>query len=73
YDWRAICPERILAHVDQGLARARRRHKGANILLHDGHQRGIGADRRATVQATEELLQRFHRDGLRTVTVDAWG
>ncbi len=73
YDWRPISAEQILAHVDQGLARARNRNKGANILLHDGHQRGIGADRRATVQVTEELLQRFHREGVRTVTVDAWG
>ena len=73
YDWRPIPAERILAHIDRGLARARRQHMGANILLHDGHQQGIGVDRSAGVKAVEELLRRFHRDDVRTVTVDAWG
>ncbi len=73
YDWRPITSETIVAHIEQGLARARRQHKGANILLHDGHQQGIGVDRRASVQAAQELLRRFQREGVRTVTVDAWG
>ena len=73
YDWQPIPGDQIVTHVDRGLKRARQQRKGANILLHDGHQQGIGADRRATVQATEELLRRFHREGVRTVTVDAWG
>jgi prepilin-type processing-associated H-X9-DG protein len=72
YDWRPIGPERIVAHIERGRQRAQRHRTGANILLHDGHQQGIGADRSATVQATAELLQRFTREGIRTVTVDAW-
>ncbi len=72
YDWQPIGPERILANVERGLQRARRHHTGANILLHDGHQQGIGTDRTATVKATAELLRRFAREGARTVTVDAW-
>jgi len=73
YDWRPISAERILANVERGRQRAQRHRTGANILLHDGHQQGIGTDRAATVQATAELLQRFAREGTRTVTVDAWG
>jgi peptidoglycan/xylan/chitin deacetylase (PgdA/CDA1 family) len=73
YDWRPIPPERILTNIERGLHRAQRHHTGANILLHDGHQQGIGANRNATVQATADLLQRFAHKGTRTVTVDAWG
>ncbi len=42
YDWQPIPPDRIVANVTRGLARARHHHHGANILLHDGHQQGIG-------------------------------
>jgi peptidoglycan/xylan/chitin deacetylase (PgdA/CDA1 family) len=72
YDWQPIPPERILANVDRGLQRTRRHRTGTNILLHDGHQQGIGVDHSATVQATAELLQRFAHKGIRTVTVDTW-
>jgi peptidoglycan/xylan/chitin deacetylase (PgdA/CDA1 family) len=71
-DWQPIGADRILAHVDRGLTRARRRGVGANILLHDGSQHGLGADRSATVAATATLLARFAADGTHTVTVDAW-
>lgn len=73
YDWQPIPPARILTNIERGQRRAQRRRTGTNILLHDGHQQGIGADRNATVQATAALLQRFARQGIRTVTVDAWG
>ena len=73
YDWQPISPDRIVANVTRGLDRGRRNHTGANILLHDGHQQGIGTDRSATIQATATLLERFAREGTRTVTVDAWG
>lgn len=73
FDWQPIGAERILAHVEKGRRRARLHHTGANILLHDGHQKAIGADRSATVQATAQLLHLFDREGTRTVTVDAWG
>jgi peptidoglycan/xylan/chitin deacetylase (PgdA/CDA1 family) len=73
FDWQPIGAERILAHVEKGRRRAQLHHAGANILLHDGHQQAIGADRRATVQATAQLLHGFAREGTRIVTVDAWG
>jgi peptidoglycan/xylan/chitin deacetylase (PgdA/CDA1 family) len=71
-DWQPIGTDRILSHIDRGLTRARRRGTGANILLHDGSQHGLGADRTATVASTAALLARFAADGTRTVTVDAW-
>jgi peptidoglycan/xylan/chitin deacetylase (PgdA/CDA1 family) len=73
YDWQPISADQILGNIARGMQRARRHHTGANILLHDGHQQGIGANRSATVQATAALLERFAREGTRTVTVDAWG
>jgi len=72
YDWQPIPADRIVANVTRGLNRARRHHTGANILLHDGHQQGIGTDRSATVQATAILLETFAHNGIRPVTVDAW-
>jgi peptidoglycan-N-acetylglucosamine deacetylase len=72
YDWQPIPANRIVANVTRGRERAQRRHTGANILLHDGHQQGIGTDRSATIQATAALLERFANEGTRTVMVDAW-
>lgn len=72
YDWQPIPADRIVANVTRGCLRAQRKGTGANILLHDGHQRAIGADRNATVHATALLLDRFAQTGTRTVTVDAW-
>ena len=72
-DWRPIGSAQILRNIACGLERCRRRGVGANILLHDGGHIAIGADRTDTLRATEELLTRFAREGLRAVTVDAWG
>jgi len=72
FDWQPIDSARILTNVTRGRQRALRRHVGANILLHDGHQQGLGTDRSATVQATAALLATFASEGKRTVTVDAW-
>jgi peptidoglycan/xylan/chitin deacetylase (PgdA/CDA1 family) len=72
YDWQPIPADRIVANVTRGLTRARRSRTGTNILLHDGHQQGIGTDRSATVHATAALLETIGRQGIRTVTVDAW-
>jgi peptidoglycan/xylan/chitin deacetylase (PgdA/CDA1 family) len=71
-DWRRIGAEGILANIGRGLARTRRRGTGANILLHDGGGRALGADRSATIAATATLLTRWAHEGTRAVTVDAW-
>jgi peptidoglycan/xylan/chitin deacetylase (PgdA/CDA1 family) len=73
HDWMPIGAARILADIEAGLARARRRGMGGNILLHDGSDRGMGANRADTLAATALLLQRSASDGSRLVTVDAWG
>ncbi len=71
-DWTAISAEQIVANLDRGLVRARQRRAGGNILLHDGSDIAMGADRTQTLRATEILLERFKRDGDRVVMVDAW-
>jgi peptidoglycan/xylan/chitin deacetylase (PgdA/CDA1 family) len=71
-DWLPIGREGVLANIDSGLARAERRGRGGNILLHDGSDRGMGADRSDTVAVTATLLARWAKDGRQVVTVDAW-
>src|SRR6185312_12201014 len=71
-DWNPISAEQIVANLDGGIARSRRRNAGANLLLHDGYDVAMGADRSQTLKATEILLQRFEQEGSRVVTVDAW-
>lgn len=72
-DWAPIGADGVLRKVRRGMENARRRGKGANILLHDGYDQRMGADRSATVQATDRLLAELAGDGSRLVTVDAWG
>ncbi|HEY5329427.1 MAG TPA: polysaccharide deacetylase family protein [Acidobacteriaceae bacterium] len=71
-DWNPISAQEIVANLDRGLTRSRNRHRGANILLHDGSDVGMGADRSQTLRATGLLLERFRQDHKRVVTVDAW-
>lgn len=71
-DWLPIGPEGVLRNVQRGLETLRSRGRGANILLHDGYDQHIGADRSATVQATDRLLTQLAADGSRVITVDAW-
>jgi len=72
-DWRLPTAEAILTRLNSDLNRARRRHQGANILLHDGHDRTMSANRTPTLEATDQLLKRFALENKHTVTVDAWG
>lgn len=72
YDWRPITAEQILANLEKGIQRNRRRGVGSNLLLHDGGQAGIGQDRSRSVAATATLLDMWH-GRVRFVTVDHWG
>ncbi len=72
YDWRAISSAEIVAHLERGIARNRRRGRGSNLLLHDGGHIAMGADRSQSVQATRLILNRHKPGPLRYVTVDAW-
>ena len=71
-DWQPIPAQQIVTNLDRGIARAKRQGQGSNILLHDGFDQSMGADRSQTVRATDLLLQRLNQTNGRTVTVDAW-
>lgn len=73
HDWAPIGTDGVLHKLQRGLDRTRQCGTGANILLHDGYDQHMGADRSATVQATDRLLNERLANGSRFVTVDAWG
>lgn len=71
-DWEPVPGERIVERVEADVERARRAGTGSNILLHDGYELGLGADRTQTVRATKILIERFRLHGDTFVTVDKW-
>jgi peptidoglycan-N-acetylglucosamine deacetylase len=71
-DWAPIGADGVVRKVQRGLEAVRERGRGANILLHDGYDQRMSADRSATVQATDRLLAHLATNGSRAVTVDAW-
>lgn len=72
-DWEPIGAAAILRLLERGLKTTQRKRRGANVLLHDGFDQQMGADRSDTVRATELLLWKAQQEGKRVVTVDAWG
>ena len=77
YDWKQIGVDGILANLDAGIARCRQRGRGANLLLHDGGHRAMGAARMDTVRAVDRLLTARlvaseQGSAMRFVTVEAW-
>ncbi len=72
HDWDAAYPAPLVARMQRGISRNQGRHRGSNILLHDGGHRHIGVDRSVTLKATEKLLETSAKAGLRWVAVDAW-
>ncbi len=72
HDWVPIGTEGVLHKLRRGLNTVQQRGRGANILLHDGYDQRMGADRCATVQATDRLLTERSANASRFVTVDAW-
>ena len=71
-DWEPIGVDAIVANIRRGMARASRRGRGSNVLLHDGFDRHLGADRMDTVAATQRLVPELLAEGRRLVGVDAW-
>jgi len=63
WDWNAPPAERIVKKV------ARRIRGGDIILLHDGGDMEMGADRSQTVIATDRLISRYKNEGFEFVTV----
>ncbi len=63
YDWRP----QPAANVIRRLSRVR---GGDIVVLHDGGHRGLGADRRHSIEALEHWLPRWRDAGLEFVTID---
>jgi peptidoglycan-N-acetylglucosamine deacetylase len=72
YDWKVRSPEGIYGHLRRGIARARKRGHGANLLLHDGGPEGVGVNRMWTSTAVPMVIERMKREGCRFVTVERW-
>jgi peptidoglycan-N-acetylglucosamine deacetylase len=71
-DWEPIGAETITAKLEDGMRAVTRRGRGANLLLHDGYDQEMGANRSGTVRATALLLTRLAGTERRLVTVDVW-
>ncbi|HYG98392.1 MAG TPA: polysaccharide deacetylase family protein [Terriglobales bacterium] len=63
YDWNRDSAEVIESRV------SRRIRGGEVVLMHDGSDLGMGADRSASVAATDRLIRRFKDQGYSFVTV----
>ena len=63
YDWKATSADKVIAH-------ARRQIRGGDvILMHDGDQRAMGADRGHSVEATDRIIAQYKAQGYQFVTV----
>ena len=63
YDWRRTTTARAIAR------RGVRARDGDIVLLHDGSDRALGADRSKTLAATEAIIERGRASGYEFVTV----
>jgi len=63
YDWKPTSADKIFAH-------AQRQIRGGDvILMHDGDQRAMGAERSHTVEATERVVAYCKSKGYQFVTI----
>jgi len=58
-DWQVFDAQQQLLLIEQGIARNTLRQRGSNVLLHDGDNTTLGADRSYTVKSTELLLKKY--------------
>ncbi|HZD77912.1 MAG TPA: polysaccharide deacetylase family protein, partial [Acidobacteriaceae bacterium] len=72
WDWKAKSAAEIELRLRRGMAHNQRRHRGSNLLMHDGGHLEMGTDRRRSVTATANLLATATDRGIRFVTVDRW-
>ena len=70
-DWAEPNADAIAARLTGMVDRLEQRGSAANIVLHDGGHRGLGADRNPSVSAAGRLLARYAASH-RFVTLDAW-
>ena len=71
WDWKAQSAAEIEGHLERGIALNQRKHRGSNVLMHDGSHLEMGTDRRRTVTATANLLGKASGE-FRFVTLDQW-
>jgi len=63
YDWKATSAGKVVAH-------AQRQIRGGDvILMHDGDQRAMGADRSHTVEATHRLVAQYKAEGFEFASI----
>jgi peptidoglycan/xylan/chitin deacetylase (PgdA/CDA1 family) len=70
-DWAEPSAEASAGRLSSLIDRLERRGSAANIVLHDGNHRELGADRNASVAAAGLLLKRYAASH-RFVRLDAW-
>ncbi len=63
YDWKATSADKVFAH-------AQRQIRGGDvILMHDGDQARMGADRSHSIEATDRLISHYRAEGYEFVAV----
>ena len=72
HDWDATDPVALAARVQSGMQRNQQRHRGSNILLHDGGHLHLGVDRSVSLAAAARLLDVWAGSSFRLVTVEGW-
>lgn len=58
-DWNPHPPDELLRRMERGHARNQRKKRGSMVVLHDGSQGELGAQRMPTVEAVALLLSRL--------------
>jgi peptidoglycan/xylan/chitin deacetylase (PgdA/CDA1 family) len=71
-DWNESSADRIAEQLAEKVDHLKIRGLAANIVLHDGSHRGLGADRGPSVAAAGQLIAHY-KSTHRFVALDAWG
>jgi peptidoglycan-N-acetylglucosamine deacetylase len=70
-DWETPSADAIAKRLSQTIDGLDRRGWSANVVMHDGGHKGLGANRGPSVAAAEKLIEKY-RGKRKFVTVDAW-
>jgi peptidoglycan-N-acetylglucosamine deacetylase len=70
-DWAEPSADATAGRLIRTIDRLQQRGNAANIVLHDGNHKQLGADRNASVTAASQLLERY-KPTHSFVTLDAW-
>jgi peptidoglycan/xylan/chitin deacetylase (PgdA/CDA1 family) len=72
-DWKPIAPEALAERIAKRITWLRAARRGTNLVLHDGSQAGLGAERHATVAAVDRLLPELKRESRFVLPDDCLG